>query len=162
MKQGPSLWHLGEETHKEPLRYTGCGLDDVWLVSGYDTEVYDGEMTLTVRDLDGLHAAIGRSLIKRKKLLSGKEIRFLRQQLNLSQAKLAGLVGCDSQQVARYEKEQNRMPGPMDRLLRMLFREHLADPIRVQDFLEALEQLDGRMEDRQVFEATPDGWKTAA
>lgn len=146
----------------EPIRYTGCGLDDVWLVSGYDAEVLDGEEAITVRDLDGLHAEIGRFLIKRKKLLTGKEIRFLRQQLNLSQAKLAGLVGCESQQVARYEKEQNRMPGPIDRLLRMLFREHLADPILVQDFLEDLEQLDGRMEDRQVFDATLDGWKAVA
>jgi transcriptional regulator with XRE-family HTH domain len=120
-------------------------------------ETIDGDTVIMVRNLDGLHAAIGRSLVRRKKLLSGKEIR-----LDLTQSKLARLVGCDAQQIARYEKGQNRMPGAVDRLLRMLYREHLDDAIFVQDFLEAFDQLDSRMDDKQVFEETPDGWKTAA
>ena len=114
-------------------------------------------------NFDGLLEAIGRSLVRRKKLLSGKEIRFLRQQMDLTQSKLARLVGCDAQQIARYEKGQNRMPGAVDRLLRMLYREHLHDPVFVQEFLEAVDQLDSRMADRQVFAETPDGgWRNAA
>jgi putative transcriptional regulator len=163
MNQVPKVWLLGDEATREPVRYTGCGLDDVWLASGYELDTIDGEVVLTVRNLDGLLEAIGRSLVKRKKLLSGKEIRFLRQQMDLTQSKLATLVGCDAQQIARYEKGQNRMPGAVDRLLRMLHREHLQDPVFVQDFLEAMEQLDSRMADRQVFAATPDGgWRNAA
>lgn len=162
MKQIPHVWVLGEAETKDPVQYTGCGLDDIWLASGYEIEVIDGEDTLTVHNLDGLQNAIGRSLIKGKKLLSAKEVRYLRVQMDLTQSKLARLVGCDTQQIARYEKGQNKMPGPADRVLRLLYSEHLKDPIFVQAYLEALDQMDGRMDDKQVFCETPDGWKTAA
>jgi len=163
MSQNPKVvWMRAEEALKEPIRYAGCGLDDIWLASGYETEVVDGEPSLMVRDLDGLHVAIGRYLTQRKKILSGKEIRFLRLQMDLTQSGLARLVGCDAQQIARYEKGHNKMPGPVDRLLRMLYREHLKDPIFVQEFLAMVDDMDSRMTDRQVFDVTPEGWKTAA
>lgn len=157
-----TVWMLGAEHPKEPVPYTGCGLDDIWLASGYDLEKIDGEISIKVRDLDGLREAIGRSLVKRNKLLSGKEIRFLRHEMELTQTKLAQLVGSDAQQIARYEKGQSKMPGPVDRLLRMLFREHLNDPTFVREFLETVDQMDGRMGDKQVFDETPEGWKFAA
>jgi putative transcriptional regulator len=157
-----SVWTLYGDPIKEPIQYKGCGLDNIWLSSGYLTELCDGESVLSIRDLDGLHAAIGRSLVKRKKILAGKEIRFLRRQMDLTQSELARLVGCDPQQIARYEKGENKMPGPVDRLLRMLFREHLNDEGSTRAILEALEQLDARMDDKQVFDDTADGWKNVA
>lgn len=156
------VWTRGREPLKNPIQYMGCGLDDVWLAGGYELETVDGELTITVHDLDGLHEAIGRYLVRRKKLLTGKEIRFLRLQMDLTQSRFARLVGCDAQQVARYEKGQNKMPGAVDRLLRMLYREHLKDPVAVQDFLEMVDQMDGLMADKQVFDVTPEGWKVAA
>ena len=162
MTQSLNVWTRGGEKIKEPVQYLGCGLDNIWLASGYHTETIDGEETITVRDLDGLLRAIGQTLVKRKKLLTGKEVRFLRQQMDLTQSELARLVGCDAQQIARYEKGQNKMPGPADRLLRMLYREHLNDHCSTRDILEALDELDSRMDDRQVFTETEDGWKSAA
>ena len=162
MNHVPMAWALGTERLKGLVLYTGCGLDDIWVASGYEMEIIDGEKAIRIRDLDGLLEAIGRSLVRRKKLLSGKEIRFLRLQMDLTQSKLARLVGCDAQQIARYEKGQNKMPGAVDRLLRMLFLEHLQDPTLVHVFLEAMDQLDSRMDDKQVFAETPEGWKTAA
>jgi putative transcriptional regulator len=163
MTKSPSqFWSLRGHQIKEPIQYKGCGLDNIWLSSGYELEDIDGEKSIIVRNLDGLHAAIGRSLIKRKKILDGKEIRFLRQQMDLTQSETARLVGCDAQQIARYEKNENKMPGPTDRLIRMLFSEHLNDHGSTRSMLEALDQLDGRMDDRQVFDETPEGWKIAA
>jgi putative transcriptional regulator len=161
MNHIPKVWTRGAETVKQPVLYSGSGLDDIWLVSGYEIETIDGDKAIFVRDLDGLHNAIGRSLVRRKKILNGKEIRFLRQQMDLTQSKLARLVGCDTQQVARYEKGQNKMPGAVDRLLRMLFREHLKDTVLVQDFLEAMDEMDGRISDKQVFTETAEGWAAA-
>jgi putative transcriptional regulator len=156
-----TVWTLGKHKLKEPIRYAGCGLDNIWLSSGYDLDVVDGEDAITVHNIDGLHEAIGRFLTRRKKILSGKEIRFLRLQMDLTQSKLARLVGCDAQQVARYEKEENKMPGAVDRLLRMLYREHLKDDLLIQDYLEALDALDSRMTDRQVFAENGGVWATA-
>jgi len=162
MNPTQNVWTLGGDQIKEPVHYLGCGLDNIWLASGYQTDIIDGEEYITVRDLDGLRRAVGRTLVKRKKLINGKEIRFLRQQMDLTQSELARLVGCDAQQIARYEKGQNRMPGPTDRLLRMLYREHLNDDCSTRAILEALDELDSRMDDRQVFTETEDGWQAAA
>ena len=162
MNHNPNIWTLAGDQIKKPVQYLGCGLDNIWLASGYHTDEVDGEASIIVRDLDGLHIAIGRSLVKRKKILSGKEIRFLRQQMDLTQSELARLIGCDAQQIARYEKGQNRMPGPADRVLRMLYREHLNDTCSTRAILEALDELDGRMDERQIFIETADGWKSAA
>lgn len=160
MSNKPSIWLHGGEEIKAPFNYRGCGLDDIWLMSGYDVEEIDGEESITIRNLDGLHDAIAQSLITRKKVLKGKEIRFLRLQLDLTQSELARLIGCDSQQIARYEKDENKMPGPAGRVLRMLVREHFGGTVLVRELLEALEEMDARLEDRQMFSATPDGqWK---
>ena len=157
-----SAWAIAGEEVKAPFHYTGCGLDDVWLISGYDLDEEDGEQAVRIRNLEGLHKAIGKSLAVRKKVLSGKETRFLRRQMELSQSELARLVGCDAQQIARYEKGENKMPGPAGRLIRILYREHLGGCVPIREILKALDELDSRMNDRHTFQATPDGWKEAA
>jgi len=163
MNKMPRVWEHEGEQAKAPLQYKGCGLDDIWLTSGYDIEEVDGEQSLTIRNLDGLLEAIAQWLVMKRKVLNGKEIRFLRQQLDLTQSELARLVGCDSQQIARYEKSENKMPGPSGRLLRMLVREHYQGEVPVRKILEALEDMDAQMTDRQVFDTTPDGeWRTAS
>lgn len=162
MSKKRKVWALSGEAAKKPLRYTGCGLDDIWLISGYDVEEVDGESALSIRDLDGLHRAIGRSLAERKKILAGKEVRFLRKQMDLTQSELARLVGCDPQQIARYEKGENRIPGPTDRILRMLYEEELGGHFSVREVLKKLDELDARDSSKQTFEETSEGWKAAA
>ena len=160
-KHRSNVWALGAESLKAPYHYRGCGLDDVWLVSGYDLEVIDGEDTVTVRNLDGLLKVIGRYLVRRKKLLSGKEIHFLRKQMDLTQSELARLLGSNAQQIARYEKAENKIPGPADRLLRMIYRDCMDGGVSVREVLEQLDELDSRMNEKQIFQETSDGWTTA-
>ena len=159
---GPVEWYYGEESPKDPFHYTGCGLDDIYLVSGYEISETPYGPGVTIKNLDGLHEAIGRYLVERKKLLSGAEIRFLRSQMSLTQSQLARLMGYSAQQVARWEKEQSEMPGAAERLLRVLFKEHIDGPTPVHEILEVLDQMDARETYRLLFEATIDGWRSAA
>jgi len=162
MSNRRGAWGLNGESAKAPFRYTGCGLDDIWLISGYTVEEHDGEQAVTIRNLEGLHKAIGESLIQRKKILSSKEVRFLRRQIGITQSEMARLVGCDAQQIARYEKGENKMPGPTDRLVRMLYKEHIGGDVPVRAILKALDELDSRMNDRHTFKETLEGWREAA
>lgn len=151
------VWaHDGEEP-KAPLHWSACGLDDVWLMSGYETENIDGEEVIIIKNLDGLHHAISSYLVSEKKLLNGKEIRFLRQQLELTQSELARLVGCDAQQIARYEKNENKISGPSDRLLRMLILEKLDKSISVKSLLEIIDEMDAREDESRIFEEDENG-----
>jgi putative transcriptional regulator len=155
-------WHYAGETPKPPYRYTACGLDDVYLLSGYEMEETPYGKGVSIKNADGLHQAIGSFLVNNKKRLSGKEIRFLRHQLDITQSELARLLGTGAQQVARYEKEECEMPGPADRILRLLYTEHLQRDIQVRDLLTVLDQLDDRKRTKMIFERNQGDWKKAA
>lgn len=157
-----SEWHYAGEKPKAPFHYTACGLDDVYLLSGYELEETPYGKGVSIKNADGLNKAIGAFLVVNKKLLSGKEIRFLRHQLDVTQSELARLFGTSTQQVARYEKEQSDLPGPADRLLRLLYSEHTKQSFQVRDLLLMLDQMDDRAINKMVFERDHGDWKKAA
>jgi DNA-binding transcriptional regulator YiaG len=110
-----------EEVRNEPVLYRACGLDEIYLLNGYDLEDHDGETHVSVTKVDELHQAIGRHLVMHRKGLSPKEIRFLRNSMDLSQVQLAAVLGKDSQSVARWEKGQCEIPGTAEKLLRAIY-----------------------------------------
>jgi putative transcriptional regulator len=158
---GLALYHAGEK-QKKPLHYTACGLDDVYLVSGYEVEDTAYGKGTSIKNADELHRVIGSYLVANKKLLSGKELRFLRHQMDFTQSELARLLGGSAQQVARYEKGECEMPGPADRILRLLFNEHIQKRVLVRDLLKIFDQMDDRTHNKMMFEPTAGGWKKAA
>ncbi|MGE3623707.1 MAG: hypothetical protein AB7H77_07550 [Bdellovibrionales bacterium] len=153
--------HKGDRPQK-PYLYKGCGLDNVYLLSGFERiKDEDGE-SIIIHDMDGLHKAIALRLIRGQKVLSGKEIRYLRTYMDLSQSSLGKLLGCDSQSIARYEKEQSVIPSPTDRLLRMIMLGHIEGSVNVQQEVKCIEEMeDGRSTKRFNFASTRKGWKTA-
>ena len=154
-------------TAGEPLHYTACGLDNVYLLNGFKVETIDGEDYVTIEDLDGLWKAIGLHLVTTRKVLAPKEIRFLRHHLNLTQAELASQMRVTDQTVARWEKGTCELPGPADMMLRALFfgskatqREGaeptLAEIIKLWDELVEHDELEAKP---AVFEHGKKKWK---
>ncbi len=119
--RGDAFCWSGEEVQREPYAYTVCGLDNIFLLNGYQVSHHDGEESVSVIDVDGLHRAIGRHLVLHRKGLSPKEVRFLRKTMDLTQAELAAKLGNDAQSVARWEKGTCEMPGTAEKLLRATF-----------------------------------------
>ena len=155
-------WRRRGDPKIPPLHYRECGLDDVFLVSGYRREETPYGAAVVIEDQDGLHKAIAHHLVTGRKLLSGREIRFLRKRMDWTQADLARLIGVDAQTVARWEKGESRVPGPADRIIRVAYREFADDPVGVIELLKELEAADAAIPDRRLFEETPSGWKVAA
>lgn len=112
---------VGEAVNSEPYPYKGCGLEGIYLLNGYTAEEYDGEVHVSIREVEGLHRAIGRHLVLHRKALAPKEIRFLRNTMDITQAELAAMLGNTSQSVARWEKGECEMPGPEEKLLRAIY-----------------------------------------
>lgn len=100
----------GHEPASEPLHYTACGLDDVYLVNGFTREQIDGEDAITIEDLDGLWKAIGLALVRRK-TLAPKEARFLRHHMDLLKPSLARSCACPTKQWRAGKKA--RRPSPV-------------------------------------------------
>jgi transcriptional regulator with XRE-family HTH domain len=112
-----------------PYHFKGCGLPEVYLLSGVRVErdAEYGEL-ITIDKLPELFIAIAIELISKKGALTGKEMRFLRKRMERTQAELAQELCVDEQTVANYEKGKHK-PGPADIALRLLFVAHLVETL---------------------------------
>ena len=95
----------------EPYEYRSCGLDGIFLLNVIEKHSYDDENYITIKDIDGLHVAIGKHLVTHRKALVPAEIKFLRKTMELTQSELAEGLGKSSQSVARWEKGIHEIPG---------------------------------------------------
>lgn len=154
-----SNWAHSGRNDKKPLHYKECGLDDVYLVSGYEIEKTRHGEGLSIKDLDQLHVAIGRNLATQKKALSGKELRFLRTHMDLTQSQLGQYLGLSSQQIARYEKGESDISGPVDLLVRALFIQSAGGSVDLKGLSKALEEIDAPLKEKNFFENTIQGWR---
>ena len=164
MTDGEYFRHSADtECNDAPFQYKRCGLDNIYLLNGFEPEYdQDGERYVTVLDVDGLHKAIGIHLVTNRKTLAPKEIRFLRKTLNLTQAEMGRLISQSDQQIARWEKGENNINGPADKLLRFMFvytlvksDEQLQLPM---EFLKRLEALDSEPEQKVEFCNNGEDW----
>jgi putative transcriptional regulator len=148
-------------------RYTESGLDNIYLLSGFDYVETPRGKSAVIKDTDSLHLAIGRFLVREKKNLNGREFRFLRHELNLTQENLASVLRVDAQTVARWEKghRTGEIPGAAQSLLRVMYEEHTNGNIAIRSSLQALAELDELLNEDEdealVFEETEEGWQQA-
>ncbi len=153
-------------THEEigePYHYTECGLDDVYLMNGYEVHETAYGTGVSVNNVDGLHRAIARRLCSSKTELHPRELKFLRKMMDLTQAELAQLLRCDYQTVARWERGQAGIPGAADLLVRAFYLGQHKHGVDVRQLANDLAENDDRAGDKSVFRRASNGtWKQAA
>jgi putative transcriptional regulator len=101
--------------------YVESGLDYIFLKG---IEVYTckcGEKVISIPSIPELHTTIGRFLLKKKALLNGQEIRFLRKNMGLTAKKLAGYIGIDNASISRWENDKSPITKPHDLFLRVVY-----------------------------------------
>lgn len=154
---------------KAEYHYTECGLNNIYLVNGFKiTKLDDGDEEIFVHDIHGLHVAISNILIFKKGLLEGSEIKFIRTMLDLSQNKLAALIGCRYQQILLWEKNKNKISKPADRLLRIALYTYLykeVDNGEVFDRINEIADLDAAEAEvcnKVEFKEIKDTWQMVA
>jgi DNA-binding transcriptional regulator YiaG len=156
----------GQPLAPKPHHYRECGLDDVYLISGFEEQKTRYGTAVAIQDIPGLHQAIGLRIINEGKPIAPREFRFLRKNMDLTQEALARRLGVDSQTVARYEKDETSIPTPTDRVLRLMFWFHISSPEQQQKFLDEVRSM---IEDEQEesssakkFDLTGNGWRYRA
>lgn len=162
MDEGAMQFVHSECAEKAPFQYRACGLDNVYLTSGYEQKIVRGETYTAVMEADDLHKAIAEHLVLRRKVLRGQEVRFLRKLLGWTQADAGDALGLSDQSVARYEKDQGILEGSSDRLFRLYVLGHLCGAIDPAKVLEEVRQSDSLSNDNLVLEHEGDQWKIAA
>jgi DNA-binding transcriptional regulator YiaG len=142
--------------------YLECGLRNVWLANGYEEHETPYGSGIAIHDVEGLHRVIGRGLVAKIGKLTGAEMRFLRQEMGLSQAKLATMFGNEAQTVALWEKRGGQ-PKMADRFIRALYSEQLDGNAHIIEMIERLVDSDLIDTDaRLTMEQDHGAWKLAA
>lgn len=140
--------------------YTESGLQNVWLVNGYKSAKTPYGDAVVINDIPTLHAAIGRTIAQSPRL-TGSELRFLRKEMDLSQTSFAQLIGVTEQNVSLWERK-GRMPKTADRLVRLLYREHVDKNVKVLKLIKSVKDLDDAPETRILLKQTKGVWPKAA
>jgi len=144
------------------FHYKSCGLENVFLLNGYEVRELEGSRAVAIHDLEGLHRAIAEQLIEKPAPLTGKEFRFLRVEMDFSQKALGDLLGVTDQAVAKWEKGQTRkLPNAVNTLIRLIARECLLKREgRIFEFVRDMSELDRHVDDvRLELTETDEGWK---
>lgn len=108
--------------------YTECGLDNVWLLSGYDVQDFGSRgQGVSVRRERELWKVLASGIVGQDAPITGQEFRFIRGLLDLTQAAAGRRLGHkDHQTVLRWEKNRHApVPLAADVLVRGWYLESI-------------------------------------
>ena len=132
--------------------YTMCGLDYVYLKSGVTKHETDYGSGISVKNGDELDRVIAGYVITSLARLRGQEVRFLRAILHHSQTELAACLGVKRITVARWEGAVNTpIPGPSDRLLRLVVAGQFFESDDLKLILELLKEINDEQPEELVM-----------
>ena len=100
--------------------YTLCGLDNIYLENGYAAEETEDGPVISIEDMEGLHRLIATDIATKHGRMTGKEMRFLRSMLRLSQQKLGDHTGASRGTVTRWENG-DAIPQAVEIVVRALW-----------------------------------------
>lgn len=145
---------------KELYKYDMSGLDNVWLANGFTIHETPYGKGVSIEDAKGLDVAIANALVFKSKIISGKEIRFLRVLFGMSQANLAKRIGVEVQAIHRWEK-CGRTKKPNETLARYCFAALLNGDAKITSIVEAQNSIERAQHYSSIVLSEIKGvWKT--
>jgi putative transcriptional regulator len=146
------------------LHFTDCGLDNVYLVNGFHFgQTGNGEEVLVIQDLDGLHAAIAKSVSSSSHPLDAKTFRFLRKHLDMAQRQIAEMLGVSEDIVSLWERARQPVPRYADLILRTMVKEKCSGNAELVRAIERYNELDRDDHEAELrLQLDQDSWKEAA
>lgn len=145
-----------------PFHYTLCGLDNVWL---HNVDVFhdiEGERVVSIPNIEELHKAIAWELVAKHRGMSGRELRFLRVELDLTQTELGALLGKEKLTIGRWERGETAIDPTAETVIRLLVVERLGlSKLSVEDAL-ALSRAEATQVEIRIDGSDPAHYRLAA
>jgi transcriptional regulator with XRE-family HTH domain len=114
-------------TNELEHRYVECGLDNVTIAGISVVQDDPGESVLTIPNVRGLHRAIATGIVMRHSSMSGRELRFLRTEMGMTQAELAAMIHREPLAISRWERGE----CPIDSNAETVIRLHAIDALEL-------------------------------
>ena len=108
--------------------YTECGLSNVY-IEGLPMTDDNGEVCITVPNIQLLHWRIAKDIIESNCILNGEQIRFLRSEMGLACAQFAQLLDIDGALVEKWESQQENISNALDVQLRQAASDALSEKL---------------------------------
>jgi transcriptional regulator with XRE-family HTH domain len=105
--------------------YKECGLDNVFIEGMNLIQDHAGEDTVTIAAIGLLHRVIAEGIVTLPSKMTGKELRFLRTEMGLTQEKLAEVLKVTLLTVSRWEREETPIKDTAEMLIRLMAVERL-------------------------------------
>ncbi len=100
--------------------YTECGLDNVFIEGLEPVNDHADEPTITIPAIGLLHKAIAESIVDLPFKMTGKELKFLRTEMGLTQDGLARVLKVTNITVSRWEREETAIKDTAEMLVRLM------------------------------------------
>lgn len=139
--------------------YTMCGLDNVWLKNGYTMHQTAYGKGISIKAADDLHKLLALQLVKKVGRLTGKELRFLRVEMGLSQAALAKMQGVTENAVSLWERH-GKVPKANDALTRLLYLGQNAGNTTLKQAMDRIMTVERLVHQKIVASATGSKWRS--
>lgn len=141
--------------------YLDCGLDNVWIEGGFDEIESPYGNGVAIHDLDGLHRCIAQCLVNKHGPLTGREFRFLRNELDLSQLALGSLCGRNERTVREWETRDEPVEEPANTIVRFIYQQRVDPSTSYEELHRLIKQFQAL--DKELHEmklrSTAEGWK---
>ena len=135
---------------KNWFHYIACGLDNVWLANGFTVKETKYGKGVAIQDVDGLHRLLATHFVEKQGLLTGKEFRFLRIQLGLTQQGLGKLMGDISENAVSLWERKDAVPAINDHWLRMHVIAKFKGNTKVADAIERIQTVERLVHQKYV------------
>jgi len=99
--------------------YTECGLDNVY-IEGAVFRDHGNEDSMTIPAIGRLHKVIAEGIVTQPMKMTGRELRFVRSEMGLTQARLAGFLKVTSLTVSRWERNESPIKDAAEMLVRLM------------------------------------------
>lgn len=140
-------------------RFKESGLDNVILHGVRQHRCsHCGEVLYDFGHLNQLHQLIADTLLRKKELLLGPEIRFLRTYIGYSSEMFARIIGLDKTSLSRIENGRSKISNQVNMSVRFAVAGKMADrDYDLHDFIEAIEKEALISFKNAEFKASPKG-----
>ncbi len=129
--------------------YTECGLNHVFIEGAGEFDDHAGKESVTIPAIGQLHRVIAEGIVTRQARMTGRELRFLRTEMGLTQARLAAILKVAPLTVSRWERSESPVNDLAEMLVRLLALETLEIGVEL-DVRSVSEKVSGSVRTREI------------